>query len=449
MYYTDNKGNISSYISGVSYSNIIQNALNGKNDENRRLSTTSGQDESFEKQKMVQEAINQLKMTGTVSSDIAKEVNVEELKKSLETSDVDNESEASKMLSGASNSKKSSVSTSKVDNSTQTEALKQAAYDKLSSASETQDIKALDEAKKEDEDNGYINIGQNQTSFFEKEIVKSSSNAPQDVSEAAKNAFNPLETNENSSPNSVSFVDEVSGKNISVPLSEENAKAIKEKFGSLDSKEAQDYVKAWYYDAAYSMGYLEQDKDGNGTLSLDEGIHINSLVSLKDSKYYSVADRIPGGEDMQKKFLEQVGFFDNLGDFINHAISQDTNLDGSLNLKEMMGEKEELVLFKTSGASGNTLDIYVLKHYKIDIENNVDDTLINLGNNTNNKKEDEDVKEDKNVELLRSSEYKNWIEEAKSLINGNYLDSLNDEEKNNLLKSDTILQNLLDNKMSA
>ena len=27
----------------------------------------------------------------------------------------------------------------------------------------------------------------------------------------------------------------------------------------------------------------------------------------------------------QKKFLEQVGFIDNLGDYINHSISQDSN----------------------------------------------------------------------------------------------------------------------------
>ena len=199
------------------------------------------------------------------------------------------------------------------------------------------------------------------------------------------------------------------------------------------------------------MGYLEQDKDGDGKLSLDEGIHINSLVSLKDSKYYSVADRIPGGVEAQKQFLEKFGFFDNIGDFINHSISQDKDLNGTLNLKEMMGDKEELMLFKTSGAEGNTLDIYVLKHYKVDIENNIDDILINLGNNKeqNTNQDQSTSSKDEKIKVTTSDDYNDWIKDLKKLVNENYLNNLNTQDKENLLKSETILQNLLKDKISA
>ena len=48
------------------------------------MSTSSSQDDYFEKQRLIQEAIAQLKQTGSVSSEIAKEVDVESLKESLE-----------------------------------------------------------------------------------------------------------------------------------------------------------------------------------------------------------------------------------------------------------------------------------------------------------------------------------------------------------------------------
>lgn len=467
MYYTNKDGGISSYISGVNYSYETQKALQNRSEENKRLSTTASQDESFEKQKAIQEAIQQLKMTGSVSADIAQKVNVEELKKSLEESiNTNKESDAAKMLSNTSGSKKSNKAEQTPEGSqevlSQTEALKQEAYKKLANLTyqnapekdientrlQIRKLEAKEKAENEDE---LISMSDKKDSFFEKEIIKSPSNAPKNISDEIKNGYNPLESNGTTKPNSVSFIDEVSGKNISVPLTEENAKAIKEKFGSLDSKEAQDFVKSWYYDAAYSMGYLEQDKDGDGKLSLDEGIHINSLVSLKDSKYYSVADRIPGGVEAQKQFLEKFGFFDNIGDFINHSISQDKDLNGTLNLKEMMGDKEELMLFKTSGAEGNTLDIYVLKHYKVDIENNIDDILINLGNNKeqNTNQDQSTSSKDEKIKVTTSDDYNDWIKDLKKLVNENYLNNLNTQDKENLLKSETILQNLLKDKISA
>ena len=84
MYYIDARGNYSSYIKGVTFSQEIQQNWASRNEENKRLSTSSSQDDYFEKQRLIQEAIAQLKQTGSVSSEIAKEVDVESLKESLE-----------------------------------------------------------------------------------------------------------------------------------------------------------------------------------------------------------------------------------------------------------------------------------------------------------------------------------------------------------------------------
>ncbi|MDE5602841.1 MAG: hypothetical protein K2I71_02845, partial [Helicobacter sp.] len=183
--------------------------------------------------------------------------------------------------------------------------------------------------------------------IFEKFFITTNSSKPQNISQEVLKVYNPLEAKGKDVPqNAVSFVDEVSGKTIHVPLNEENIKRLNEKFGTL--QKASDYVKGWYYDAAYKVGYLSEDKDGDGSISVDEGIHLKSLVSVIDSKYYSVAQSIP--QEKQKRFLEQVGFIDNLGDFINHSITQDMNLDGNLNLKEAMDKGNEILLFATKNS---------------------------------------------------------------------------------------------------
>ena len=76
---------VQSYMSGVNYSDWMKEALNPENKsaENERLSITSSQEDYFKKQRLIQEAIAQLQSRGSVSSEIAKEIDVESLKKSL------------------------------------------------------------------------------------------------------------------------------------------------------------------------------------------------------------------------------------------------------------------------------------------------------------------------------------------------------------------------------
>ncbi|EFR48646.1 hypothetical protein HCMG_00819 [Helicobacter canadensis MIT 98-5491] len=290
--------------------------------------------------------------------------------------------------------------------------------------------------------------------FFEKTLVQTSPKAPQNISEEIKNAYNPLEVDaeQGVGENMISFIDEVSGKKVAIPLNEANAKKLNEKFGSLEA--ASDYVKGWYYDAAYGMGYLKGDVDGDGKISLEEGIHLNSLVSLKDGQYHSISEQIPGSTDEQMKFLEQVGFIDNLGDYINHSISQDSNLDGALNLNEIMGDKNEIMLFQTNGDS-QSLDIFVIQKFNLEVENieeSLNNILLNLGvkeEETKEPKQEEreeekdEVKETQAKIATNDEEIQEWLEVARNLQDENYLNSLDLFERENWLKSDTILQNLL------
>ena len=463
MYYIDARGNYSSYIKGVTFSQEIQQNWASRSKENKRLSTTSSQDKYFEKQKLMQEAISQLKQNGSISPKIAKEINVEALKNSLESAK-EGQSSALSMLGQGGESQeaaKNSVFDSKnaipnplaldeeMQNNQHLETLDKTAYE-ASKAKEKEKIKQeIKESLTSKNQESTMATSTSVGNFFEKTLVQTSPKVPQNVSEEVKNAYNPLEINaeESVGENAISFIDEVSGKKVAIPLSEANAKKLNEKFGSLEA--ASDYVKGWYYDAAYGMGYLEGDVDGDGKISLEEGIHLNSLVSLKDGQYHSIAEQIPGSVDEQMKFLEQVGFIDNLGDYINHSISQDSNLDGALSLNEIMGDKKEIMLFQTSKDS-KSLDIFVIQKFNLEVENieeSLNNILLNLGAKEETKEpeqeEKDEVKETQAKIATSDEEIQEWLEVARDLQDENYLDSLEFSKRENLLKSDKILQNLL------
>lgn len=83
---------VQSYVAGVNYSDWMKEALNpeNKSGENKRLSVTSSQEDYFKKQRLIQEAIAQLQRQGSVDAKIAKEVDVESLKKSLKAQKMGN-----------------------------------------------------------------------------------------------------------------------------------------------------------------------------------------------------------------------------------------------------------------------------------------------------------------------------------------------------------------------
>ncbi len=273
--------------------------------------------------------------------------------------------------------------------------------------------------------------------LFDKHIFTTSSTAPSNVSEQDKVAYNPLEiqaesvvedstTSETQESFAIEFTDEVSGKQVRVPLTQENAQKLAEQFGSLEA--ASDYVKGFYYDAAYKMGYLSSDTDGDGKISLEEGVNLKTLVSLMNGSYSSVSEQFGGNVEMQKKFLEQVGFIDNLSDFINHSISQDSNFDGGLSLNEILNSTNEAVFLKTAqSANSSSIEVLVIQSFKIEFnKESLNDTLLNLG-----------ASAEDSAQILDGRKLKDMLDE-------NFLESLDEASRENWLKSEVLLKNMLE-----
>lgn len=442
---------VQSYVAGVNYSDWIQEALNPENKsaENKRLSITSSQEDYFKKQRLIQEAIAQLQSNGSVSAKIAKEVDVESLKKSLKDAQ-NGESNALSIGEGSESSE--ARKQSQLNAKTQSAALKSAinVRDKeqvkpqdaipnvLQQASSFTD-KDAEEAKRAREiirqnieNDSLIDRMANTTSrgLFDRHIFTTSAAAPSSVSESDKMAHNPLAINIGSESSTlespaVEFTDEVSGVNVRVPLSQENADKLIEHFGSLEA--ASDYVKGFYYDAAYKMGYLSSDADGDGKISLEEGLNLKNLVSLINGNYSSVSEQFGGNVEMQKKFLEQVGFIDNLSDFINHSLSQDSNFDGGLSLNEILNSSSEAVFLKTAqSASASSVEILVIQSFKIEFNReSLSDTLLNLG-------------AEDSAQIIESKK-------LKDVLDASYLESLDETTRENWFKSEVLLKNMLEN----
>ncbi len=480
---------VQSYVQGVNYGALMQDALNPKNksEENERLSISSSQEDYFKKQQMIKEAMQQLQNNGYVEPKIAKEVDVEALKESLQKAN-NGESSGIEMLGSAESSEAKKQSLMSAKNEALKESTLASAID-IENKMQNQPQNALDKEKQEleaqkkmkenilqsVENDTLVKRGSKKDGILDKAIVQTNSKAPSDISEEVKEAYNPLEITEKSDKSikqAVEFTDEVSGKKISVPLSDENAQKLIEKFGSLEEasdyvksdksikqaveftdevsgkkisvplsdenaqkliekfgslEEASDYVKGFYYDAAYKMGYLSGDSDGDGKISLEEGVHLKSLVSLRDGSYYSIADRLGGELESQKKFLEQVGFIDNISDFINHSIAQDSDFDGAITLNEMMGDDGKAVLFKVGEQASGNVEMFVIWKFNFDLtQESLGDTLLNLG-----------AKDEAKVEVADKKDIKEYADK-------NYLEALGEIERANVLKSEALLKNIIE-----
>lgn len=433
---------VQSYVQGVNYGALMQDALNPKNksEENERLSISSSQEDYFKKQQMIKEAMQQLQNNGYVEPKIAKEVDVEALKESLQKAN-NGESSGIEMLGSAESSEAKKQSLMSAKNEALKESTLASAID-IENKMQNQPQNALDKEKQEleaqkkmkenilqsVENDTLVKRGSKKDGILDKAIVQTNSKAPSDISEEVKEAYNPLEITEKSDKSikqAVEFTDEVSGKKISVPLSDENAQKLIEKFGSLE--EASDYVKGFYYDAAYKMGYLSGDSDGDGKISLEEGVHLKSLVSLRDGSYYSIADRLGGELESQKKFLEQIGFIDNISDFINHSIAQDSDFDGAITLNEMMGDDGKAVLFKVGEQASGNVEMFVVWKFNFDLtQESLGDTLLNLG-----------AKDEAKVEVADKKDIKEYADK-------NYLEALGEIERANVLKSEALLKNIIE-----
>lgn len=439
---------VQSYVAGVNYSDWMKEALNPENKsaENERLSITSSQEDYFKKQRLIQEAIAQLQSQGSVDAKIAKEVDVESLKKSLKDAE-NGESNALGIGEGAESNK--ARQQSQLSAKTQNAALKSAVnvLDKQQNAipnvlqqatsNDAEEAKKLKQIIEQSIENESLTkkMAERTEGFFDKHIFTTSPIAPSQTSEQDKAAYNPLaikvESAEDSTNNTqailaVKFTDEVRGEEVSVPLTQENADKLIEQFGSLEA--ASDYVKGFYYDAAYKMGYLSSDSDGDGKISLEEGVNLKTFVSLMNGEYSSVSEKFGGNVEAQKKFLEQVGFIDNLADFINHSISQDNNFDGGLSLNEILNGTNEAVFLKMAqGENSSSVEVLVVQSFKIDLNmDSINDTLLNLGATAEDSAQMFDNKK------------------MKELLDMSYLESLDEVAREQFLKSELLLKNILE-----
>lgn len=319
----------------INITQAYHNALYNKTDEQKRLSTPESLDEYFKKQQATKEAMEHLQRGGTVPPEVAELVDVNALKKQIEDAKFDkSDSSLASSIGGGQGLEDKVDIKGKLPELDQSESYAKCCQ----SAVINENIKAAEQQKIQELVDKYSLKKEDIESFLNQKSVNSASvEAPED---AAK-LFNPLESEKQKEPTpyDVSFTDDISGKEVSVTLSPANASKLQERFGSLDK--ASELVKSWYKDAAYNVGYLTQDGDGDGKLNIEEAAKTKSMVDINkgENSYSSVAENF---EDpaKQKEFLEKFGFIDNINDFINHSISQDKNLDGALSNAELLGEKK-------------------------------------------------------------------------------------------------------------
>lgn len=156
--------------------------------------------------------------------------------------------------------------------------------------------------------------------------------------------------------------------------------------------------------------------------------NVSEAFLKSGGEYSSVSEKLGGNVEMQKKFLEQVGFIDNLADFINHSISQDSNFDGGLSLNEILNDTNEAVFLKVAqGENSSSVEVLVIQSFKIDLNmDSINDTLLNLG-----------AKAEDSAQMLDDKK-------MKELLDMSYLESLDEVAREQFLKSELLLKNIME-----
>ncbi len=343
----------------INLSQAIQDALYNKSTESKRLSTPSSLDDYFKKQEMTERAIRELESGGGVSSEVKKYVDVAALKKSLDEakslSSEDKTSDAASMIGSAGGSKSGDRFEKSPPPDKNTLSMEE--YEKASKKLMLQQLIKQSASEKLELENQVEQSVNLVDSLKSKTIVNSSTTyTPENASALA----NPLAQNQ-AKTQGVSFVDEYSQKEVTIPLDEDNLQKLVEKFGS--AQEASDYVKGWYYEAAYGVGYLQNDTDGDGVISKEEAKNLKALVSLtgeSENSYKSLNEAL-SDDAARDAFLDEFGYIDSLSAFINHSIRQDVDTSGSLSLSELVGESNAQNVAQAIVGKEN-LDLFAFHH---------------------------------------------------------------------------------------
>jgi hypothetical protein len=161
-----------------------------------------------------------------------------------------------------------------------------------------------------------------------------------DIPENVEELFNPLNVNQKG--NVVTFEDEVTGKDVNVILTQRNQSRINDKFGSTETAKAKDYIKGWYYESAYKVGFLEANKSQSGFISEREALELRNIYVV--DKEGKVKDNVSPKEYFASplqaaEFVRKFGYFDNLNDNINKSIELDSDFGGNIELKSLLGDE--------------------------------------------------------------------------------------------------------------
>lgn len=168
--------------------------------------------------------------------------------------------------------------------------------------------------------------------------------------------------------NTIYLRDYIAKSELSLKLSDENLRSLKEHFGEQDFKDkeggvqllgkAQSYVFGWFADIAYQRGYLQADFDGDGELSLDEqkrtksyfsdfGYYeydemakvVRSMVTTGAQNYLSFSD-FKENDALIALFKDFSYTYSNIETALNQTLKQDKNFDGIVAMGELFSADE-------------------------------------------------------------------------------------------------------------
>jgi hypothetical protein len=175
--------------------------------------------------------------------------------------------------------------------------------------------------------------------------------------------FNPLTVQRNM--DSIVIKDEKIDEDIYVKINPQNLAKMIAKFGALDTKEAREYIKPLYEEAAYNIGYVEANQNLSGFLSKDEAKDLRNIAILDQNSnvtgYTSLNEYYKNDRTKTDKFIYRFGFISNMNEFINKTIENDKNLDHNINFKSLYNDKSLDII--SSLKNSDQIDIVDMNKY--------------------------------------------------------------------------------------
>jgi hypothetical protein len=176
-------------------------------------------------------------------------------------------------------------------------------------------------------------------------LAKDIVNSKEDITPNGLSMFNPLNVQQQG--HVISFIDEYTDRNVNVILTTKNNKLISDKFGSINTTKAKEYVKEWYNEAAYKVGYIEANRSQTGFLGREEAKDLKNIYVL--DKDANVKDIVSAREYFDSpyqmnEFIKKFGYFDNINDFINRSIELDTDMNGTIEYETILGKEAHSII---------------------------------------------------------------------------------------------------------